>query len=266
MAKMPKSLSDLFSLSGKRALVTGAAAGIGKAIASRFADAGAALELADIDQESLVATGEELSGLGRSVNMHTLDISDREQRAELWKKLGDPAPDILVNNAGIFPFRDFLDVDEEFYERVLAVNLDSVYWMCQEMIGRRLKQGGVIINLGSIEAVMPFKEDLAHYSVSKAGVIALTRALAKEHAKDGFRVNALLPGGIVTEGTKDVARGLLRGRFDLIKTGIEFKQRLPIGRMGKPDEVALMALVLASDVSSYVHGTAIPVDGGFLAA
>ncbi len=148
----------------------------------------------------------------------------------------------------------------------MAINLDSVYWMCQEMIRRRLKQGGVIINLGSIEAVMPFKEDLAHYSVSKAGVIALTRALAKEHAKDGFRINALLPGGVLTEGTKSAAKGLLRGRFDLIKTGIEFKQRLPIGRLGKPDEVARMALVLASDISSYVHGAAIPVDGGFLAA
>ncbi len=266
MAEKFTSLLNLFSLTGKRALITGSAAGIGKAIASRFAEAGASLELADIDQENLETTGDKLIGLGRNVNVHTLDISNREQRAALWQKLADSPPDILVNNAGIFPFRDFLDVDEEFYERVLAVNLDSVYWMCQEMIGRRLKQGGVIINLGSIEAVMPFKEDLAHYSVSKAGVIALTRALAKEHAKDGFRVNALLPGGILTEGTKGAAKGLLRGRFDLIKTGIEFKQRLPIGRMGKPDEVARMALVLASDVSSYVHGAAIPVDGGFLAA
>ncbi len=184
----------------------------------------------------------------------------------MWERFGDSVPDILVNNAGIYPFRDFLDVDEALYEKVLAVNLDSVYWMCQEMIGRRLKKGGVIINLGSIEAVLPFKEDLAHYSVSKAGVIALTRALAKEHGKDGFRINALLPGGIITEGTREAAKGLLRFNFSLIKTGIEFKQRLPIGRMGRPDEVASMALVLASDLSSYVHGAAIPVDGGFLAA
>jgi NAD(P)-dependent dehydrogenase (short-subunit alcohol dehydrogenase family) len=266
MVEKTSSVSDLFSLAGKRALITGAAAGIGKAIAFRFAEAGAALELADIDQENLEATKDELIGQGRSVNAHTLDISNREQRAALWQKLGDPPPDILVNNAGIFPFKDFLEVDEELYNKVLAVNLDSVYWMCQEMIRRRLKEGGVIINLGSIEAVMPFKEDLAHYSISKAGVIALTRALAKEHAKDGFRVNALLPGGILTEGTKGAVKGVLRGRFGLIKTGIEFKQRLPIGRMGKPDEVARMALVLASEVSSYVHGAAIPVDGGFLAA
>lgn len=124
----------------------------------------------------------------------------------------------------------------------------------------------MIINVGSIEAILPFKEDLAHYSVSKAGVIALTRALAKEHAKHGFRVNAIMPGGIITRGTKSAAKQFFKGEFKLLKTGIEFMQRLPIGRMGQPDEVARMALVLASDLASYVHGAAIPIDGGFLAA
>jgi 3-oxoacyl-[acyl-carrier protein] reductase len=114
--------------------------------------------------------------------------------------------------------------------------------------------------------MIPFKEDLAHYSVSKAGVIALTRALAKEHGKNRFRINALVPGGILTPGTKAAAKKVLKFRLDLVKTGIEFKQRLPIGRWGRPDEVACMALVLARGVSSYVHGAAIPVDGGFLAA
>jgi 3-oxoacyl-[acyl-carrier protein] reductase len=102
--------------------------------------------------------------------------------------------------------------------------------------------------------------------MSKAGVMALTRALAKEHGKHGFRINAVVPGGIVTHGTKRAAKGILRFDFGLIKTGIEFKQRLPIGRFGQPDEVACMVLVLASDLASYVHGAAIPVDGGFLAA
>jgi NAD(P)-dependent dehydrogenase (short-subunit alcohol dehydrogenase family) len=266
MAEKSSSVSDLFSLVGKRALITGAAAGIGKAIASRFAEAGADLELADVDQERLEATGEQISGLGQTVNIHALDISDRGQRAELWQKLGDPSPDILVNNAAIFPFKDFLEVDEAFYEKVLAINLDAVFWMCQEMIGRRLKHGGVIVNIGSIEAVVPFNNDLTHYSTSKAGVIALTRALAKEYGNAGFRINALIPGGIATEGTKGVAKGVLRGKLGLIGSGIKFSQRLPIGRVGQPDEVARMALVLASDVSSYVLGAAIPVDGGFLAA
>jgi NAD(P)-dependent dehydrogenase (short-subunit alcohol dehydrogenase family) len=258
--------ADLLNLSGKHALITGAAAGIGRAIALRFAEAGARLVLADIDENSLLETVDAAASYFVEATPYILDVSDSTQRKSLWDGFGDSAPDILVNNAGIYPFKEFLDVDEELYEKVLAVNLDSVYWMCQEMIRRRLKQGGVIINLGSIEAVLPFKEDLAHYSVSKAGVIALTRALAKEHGKDGFRINALLPGGVITKGTKEAAKGLFRFKFGLIKTGMEFRQRLPIGRMGRPDEVASMALVLASDASSYVHGAAIPVDGGFLAA
>ena len=265
MMATPRALSELISLKGKRALITGAAAGIGKAIACRFAEAGADLELVDIDNERLAATRKELERFGTEVNIHETNISKQEEIDRLWDKLSGDGPDILVNNAGIYPFKEFLDVDESFYKRVLETNLDSVYWMCQKMIGRRLKLGGVIVNVGSIEAIVAFKEDLAHYSVSKAGVIALTRALAKEHGKHGFRINAVVPGGIITSGTKRAAKGIFRFDLGLIRTGIEFKQRLPIGRLGRPDEVACMALVLASDLSSYVHGAAIPVDGGFLA-
>ena len=261
-----RSLDQLISLKGKRAMVTGAAAGIGKAIAYRLAEAGAELEIVDIDGKRLATAKSELEGLGIGVRLYIVDLSKKEERDKLWENLDGNGPDILVNNAGIYPFKSFLEVDEAFYRRVMETNLNSVYWMCQHMIRKRLKQGGVIINIGSIEAIMPFKEDLAHYSVSKAGVIALTRALAKEHGKQGFRVNAIVPGGIITRGTKAVAKRILRLQFGLLKTGIEFKQRLPIGRMGQPDEVACMVLVLASELSSYVHGAAIPVDGGFLAA
>lgn len=262
----PRALPELISLKGKRALITGSAAGIGKAIAYRFAEAGADLELVDINIENLAATKEELAAFGTEVNIHETDISRKDERDELWEKLTGSGPDILVNNAGIYPFKEFLDVDEPFYKKVIETNLDSVYWMCQKMISKRLRLGGVIINVGSIEAVLSFKEDLAHYSVSKAGVIALTRALAKEHGKHGFRINAILPGGVITRGTKRAAKGIFRFNLGLIRTGIQFKQRLPIGRLGQPDEVACMALVLACDISSYVHGAAIPVDGGFLAA
>jgi NAD(P)-dependent dehydrogenase (short-subunit alcohol dehydrogenase family) len=261
-----RALPELLSLQGKRVLITGAAAGIGKAIAYRFAEAGADLELVDINIENLTATKEELATFGTEVNIYETDISKREERDELWERLGGNGPDILVNNAGIYPFKEFLDVDESFYKKVIETNLDSVYWMCQKMISKRLKLGGVIVNVGSIEALVAFKEDLAHYSVSKAGVIALTRALAKEHGKHGFRINAVVPGGIITRGTKRAAKGIFRFNLGLIRTGIEFKQRLPIGRFGQPDEVARMVLILASDISSYVHGAAIPVDGGFLAA
>jgi NAD(P)-dependent dehydrogenase (short-subunit alcohol dehydrogenase family) len=264
MAEMPD-LQKLVSLVGKRALITGAAAGIGRAIACRFAEAGADLELVDIDRGNLLELAENLQKYEVKVQTWVVDLACKQDIDDLWSRL-ELSPDILVNNAGVYPFSHFLDVSESLYRKVMETNLFSVYWMCQHMIARRLKQGGVIINLGSIEALVPFKDDLAHYSVSKAGVIALTRALAKEHAKHGFRVNALLPGGIVTQGTRKAAMKVLKFNFDLLKTGIEFRQRLPAGRAGQPDEVARMALVLASEMASYVHGAAIPIDGGFLAA
>lgn len=265
MTPLP-SLDQLISLKGKRALITGAAAGLGKAIAYRFAEAGADLELVDIDPIALPRTREELSALRVSVNAHILDLSHKDEIDRLWTELNSASPDILVNNAGIYPFRTFVDADEAFLRQVIEVNLFSVYWMCQHMISQRRQRGGVILNIGSIEAVLPFKEDLAHYSVSKAGVIALTRALAKEHARHGFRVNAIVPGGIITPGTMAAAKQILRFRFGVLKAGLQFQQRLPIGRPGQPDEVARIALVLVGDLASYVHGATLPVDGGFLSA
>jgi NAD(P)-dependent dehydrogenase (short-subunit alcohol dehydrogenase family) len=138
--------------------------------------------------------------------------------------------------------------------------------MSQHMIRRRINQGGVIINVASIEALLPFMDHLSHYGASKAGVIALSRGLARDYGKNKFRVNVLVPGGIVTPGTMGVAKSITKLNLGLVKSGIEFRQRLPLRRAGKPDEVALMTLVLASDLSSYVHGAVIPVDGGFLSA
>jgi NAD(P)-dependent dehydrogenase (short-subunit alcohol dehydrogenase family) len=261
-----KSISELISLQGHRALITGAAAGIGRAIAQRFAEAGVELNLVDRDSAPLNALARELTKTGAKSRSSSADLSDKNEIERVWDEIGSPVPDILVNNAGIYPFKDFTDIDQEFVDRVMDTNLHSVTWNCYEMIRRRKKLGGVIINLGSIEAVLPFKDDLAIYGVSKAGVIALTRALAKEHAKHGFRVNALLPGGVVTKGTTSAAKGVLQLKLGLVKTGWDFRQRLPAARFGLPDEVARMALVLASDLASYVHGAAIPVDGGFLSA
>lgn len=260
------SLQQLISLRDKRALITGAAAGIGKAIARRFAEAGAGLDLVDINAKRLAMTQSDLAQFGTDVKTHLVDLSQKEAIDTLWATFKGDTPDILVNNAGVYTFKDFVDVDDAFYRHIMDTNLSSVYWMCQHMIRMRLKRGGIIINVGSIEAILPSKKESAHYSVSKAGVIALTRALAKEHARHGFRVNAILPGGIITEGTISAAKQILQFKFDLLLTGVDFARRLPVGRPGQPDEVARMALVLASDLASYVHGAAIPIDGGFLAA
>ena len=261
-----KPLSDLVSLKGKRALITGSAAGIGKAIAFRFAEAGAVLELVDVKEEKLRNTMLDLKRFNVEINTHAINLSKKNEIIKLWKKLNKKEPDILVNNAGIYPFKNFLEIEDDFLEKVMKINFYSVFWMCQHMIRGRMEKGGIIINIGSIEALLPFKEELTHYNSSKAGVIALTRALAKDYGKKGFRINTVIPGGIITSGTKSAAKEILKLNFGLIKSGIDFKNRLPLGRFGQPDEVALMVLVLASDLSSYVHGSLIPIDGGFLSA
>ena len=261
-----KPISDLVSLKGKKALITGSATGIGRAMAFRFAEAGATLELVDINEAKLKTVKKELAQYQVATNLHRVDLSKKKEIIRLWESLSNNEPDILVNNAGIYPFKNFVEIDDAFLEKVMKINFYSVFWMCQQMIKGRAGRGGVIINIGSIEAILPFKEDLTHYSSSKAGVIALTRALAKDYGRDDFRINAIIPGGIITSGTKNVAKEILKLNFGLVKTGIDFRNRLPLGRFGQPDEVALIALVLASNLSSYVHGSLIPVDGGFLSA
>ncbi len=220
----------------------------------------------DVDEERLVKVKENLQQFKVEICLHKTDLSKKIEIDNLWKTLIGKEPDILVNNAGIYPSMCFLDVEEAFLQKVLDVNLKSVFWMCQQMIKGRSKKGGVIINMGSIEAIMPLKQDLCHYDISKAGVMALTRALASEYGKRGFRINVLVPGGVWTEGTKGVAKDVLKFKPSIVKTGIEYGLRTPLGRMGAPDEIARMALVLATDFSSYVTGALIVVDGGFLSA
>jgi len=261
-----KPLSELISLRGQKALISGSALGIGRAMAYRFAEAGADLELVDINERGLKAVAGELAGFKVRVNIHKVNLCSQEEIAVLWGELDGKEPDILVNNAGVYPFKKFLEVDDAFFSNVMDINLKSTLLMCQQMIKRRLKEGGVIINVGSIEALIPFVEGMASYSISKAGVIALTRSLAKEWGRCGFRVNAIIPGGIITPGTKAVAKEITQLRLSLLRTGVLFGTRLPLRRGGQPDEVARVALVLASDLSSYVHGALIPVDGGFLSA
>jgi len=264
--KALKPLSELISLKGKKALITGSAVGIGRAMAYRFAEAGADLDLVDMNIKGLGLVKKELARFESEIDIHKVDLAREEEIDALWEALNGKEPDILVNNAGIYPFKNFLEVDDAFLKKVIDINLRSALLMCQYMIRKRLKRGGVIINIGSIEAIVPIAEDLIPYDISKTGVIALTKALAKQYGRNGFRINVILPGGITTPGTKAVAKEVARFKTGPLKTGIELAMRLPLRRGGQPDEVARIAVVLASDLSSYVHGALIPVDGGFLSA
>lgn len=261
-----RTLHELISLDGKVSLITGAASGIGKAIAQRYAEAGSDLILVDINKEKLDKLPEFFKKWSVKVTTYRVDLSIKEEIELLWDKIGTDAPDVLVNNAGIYPFKKFEDVDEQFLDRIFSINLKAVFWMCQRMIKARASKGGIIINTSSIEAILPFKGGLNCYGPSKWGVLSLTRSLAKDYSRKNFRVNAILPGGINTPGTRSAAKGILKLQFGLIKDGVEFMSRLPMGRIGEPDEVARIAIVLATDLSSYVTGAAIPVDGGFLSA
>lgn len=259
--------TDLLGMKGRRVLITGAAAGIGKALAHRFAEAGADLVLLDINEAGLAQLVEDLGGSCQQATTYVVDLSDRAQIDAFWSRPDVSVPDTLINNAGAYRMRDFFEIDANYLGATLALNLESALWMCQRFIARRKKAGGVIVNVSSVEAIVPFRDDLIPYGMSKAGILALTRSLAHAFGRQGFRVNALLPGAIKTPGTERLRKAAVqRLNVDLMKTGYEFSARLSLGRWGLPDEVAKVALFLASDLASYVQGAAIPVDGGFLSS
>ena len=260
-------LSKLISLEGKKTLISGAGSGIGRAIAKRFAEAGSDLVLIDIDERGLCETRDTMQKFTSRVSVCKLDLSKKAQIDSLWEDFNDEIPDILINNAGIYPFKNYLELDEDELKKTMDVNLNSIFWMCQNFIKKRINKGGIIVNLSSIEAILPFKEDLAHYSVSKAGVLALTRSLARDYGRHNFRINTILPGAIKTPGTDNLVKmAISKMKVKLIKTGYDFQNRLALGRWGNPDEVAKVALFLCSDLASYVQGAMLPVDGGFLSS
>jgi NAD(P)-dependent dehydrogenase (short-subunit alcohol dehydrogenase family) len=256
---------DALSLKGKRTMISGAASGIGRATSLRLAEAGSDLLLVDIDAKGLEKLKEELEPSNVGVRVFIADLSKEEEITGLWESLGGHIPSHLVNILGIYPSRNYLSTKKEFYDKVLCTNLHSVFWMCQNFIRQRIKNGGVIVNVSSIEAVTPFKQDMAHYIISKSGVFALTRSLAHDYGRKGFRINGVIPGVTKTPGISKVVKDSLRTiRVGLIKSGIDYMGRVSLGRLAEPDEIARVILFLCSDLSSYVHGVMIPVDGGFL--
>jgi len=251
----------LFSLEGRKALVTGASRGIGQVIAAALATAGADVAVTARNEEGLAQTAQVVTEQGREAVVIPADIS-REETAtavvkEAIKRLGQL--DIVVNNAGGQNFVvPFLDMRASGWDKVMRLNLDATMYVCQAA-GAHLaeRRTGSVINLASVAGLTasPF---LAPYGAAKAGVISLTRTLASEWGSTGIRVNALCPGWTATD--------LNRNLWDTEDGGRATIMNVPMGRWGKAEEMAGPAVFLASDASSYMTGQVLVVDGGLSVA
>jgi len=258
-----RTIGQLFDLSGKAAIVTGGAMGIGQAIAFRLAEAGAGVLITDIDAEAANTTAAQVVARGlkaRAIESDIANVADAKRViATVVETFG--TLDILVNNAGIYPLSSALRVDEQMWDRVHNVNLKGLFFLCKAAAEEMIREGrpGKIVNIASVDAFHPTR-GTAHYSASKGGVAMATKALALELAPHSILVNAIAPGPIASPGNKGFSEIM---RTDS-QTRERFMSRLPLGRVGEPDEIAKVALCLVSQAADYMTGSVVLVDGGYL--
>ncbi|MGB3500532.1 MAG: 2-dehydro-3-deoxy-D-gluconate 5-dehydrogenase KduD [Mesorhizobium sp.] len=251
-------MSDPFSLAGRRAMVTGANTGIGQGVALSLAQAGA--HVLAVGRSSMAETLQLIEAAGGSATAVSADLADTSSVAamfdEAWRAHGPI--DILVNNAGIIRRADAVDFSEADWDEVIDINMKSVFLLCQAMARQAFaaRRPAKIINIASL---LSFQGGIrvASYTASKSGVAGLTKLLANEWASRGINVNAIAPGYIVTNNTEALRADPDRSA-DILK-------RIPAGRWGAAADIGGTAVFLASDAATYIHGTVIPVDGGWLA-
>ncbi|MDD5454549.1 MAG: 3-oxoacyl-[acyl-carrier-protein] reductase [Candidatus Ratteibacteria bacterium] len=243
-------------LTGKMSLVTGAAQGIGKAIALKLAEEGSDIILVDVNKEKCEETAREIQNKNRKAWYYQIDVADYKQvesffdgEMSKWGRI-----DVLVNNAGITRDNLIVRMKEEEWDDVIKINLKGVFNFCKAASKFMMKQrAGAIINISSIIGIMG-NAGQVNYSASKAGIIGLTKSLAKELASRNIRVNAVAPGFIQTSMTDKLSEEQKQLMLNSI----------PLKRIGTPEEVANLVLFLASDESSYTTGQVINVDGGMV--
>jgi 2-deoxy-D-gluconate 3-dehydrogenase len=249
---------DKFKLDGKLAIVTGSAKGLGRAMASGLAEAGADVCLVDI--LDMKETQQQIEKLSRRCVTVKTDLSSKDCVDEIVnttvKKLG--GIDILVNNAGIIRRSPFVEFSEKDWDDVMNINIRTLFFLSQAVVKIFVKQGrgGKIINTASL---LSFQGGILvpSYTASKSAVAGLTKLMANELAGHNINVNAIAPGYMATDNTAALRADVSRSKAIL--------ERIPVGRWGEPDDLKGVVVFLASDASSYLHGSIIPVDGGWLA-
>ena len=243
-------------LSGRRALITGTASGIGQAIALLFAKEGAEIIAVDVNAQENEKTRSLIAAAGGQCTAITADVSIEADVVAAFKSAG--TVDILVNNAAsAMGDKRIPELSADAWDRVLAICLKSVFLCTREaLISMRLKRRGVIVNVSSVNALAGI--NLAAYTAAKGGVLAFTRLTAAHHASEGIRANAICPGTILSESS---------GRYyqEHPELEAELKALYPGQSFGKVEDVASCVLFLASDASTFINGAEVPVDGGLLA-
>jgi NAD(P)-dependent dehydrogenase (short-subunit alcohol dehydrogenase family) len=254
----------MFSLEGKTAVVTGGGSGIGKAIAGLFAKQGAQVIVADLNETAAREMVDHIKGQGGKAMAMVANVADQ---AQLTNAIGDVISkagriDILVNSAGISHIGRLDSTTEADFDRIVQVNIKGVYNAMHAVVGHMKENGGgVILNVASVAATLGLSERFA-YSMSKGAVVSMTLSVAKDYVNYNIRCNCISPARVHTAFVDGFLAKNYPGRekemFD------KLSKTQPIGRMGKPDEVASLALYLCSDEAAFVTGSDYPIDGGFV--
>lgn len=251
-------------LEGQVAVVTGGGSGIGQAVVTRLAEHGAVVEFADVSAEGAAGTEGDLRRRGLRVRGHVVDVSDADQVAAFTRRVAGSHPSVgaLVNSAGIQRYGTVETTSLQTWDEVFAVNVRSMYLLARHVIPLMRPGGGAIVNICSVQAVATQRNVVA-YTASKGAVAAMTRAMAVDHAHEGIRVNAVLPGSVETPMLRASARDIAPQDPDRVIR--EWGSGHPLGRVGQPCEIADACVFLVSELSSFVTGAELRVDGGLLA-
>jgi 2-keto-3-deoxy-L-fuconate dehydrogenase len=257
----------VFRLDGKTALITGAGSGIGREIALLFAKQGANVAVADINVDGANEVAKEIANADGQAIALSLDVASQQSAndavAEIVSMHG--RIDILVNNAGIGLVGNVVETGEEDFDRLIAVNIKGVYNCTRAAVTQMLAQdpkGGSIVNLGSVAGMVAVTRRFA-YSATKGSVLSMTQSTAMDYVDQGIRCNAISPGTVESPFVESYLQRFHAGEVE--ETRKQLHARQPLGRMGRPDEIAPLALYLASDEASYVTGANMVIDGGLTA-